>query len=210
MTLPGSKKKVGNYRFTGKVLGKGNFAKVEEAIHIILNTKVAVKIMDVNEIREDYVIKNLYREGKILLKLNHPCIVSLYETMQTSNNVYYLVTELVSGGDLCSFVKNQRTGRLEELPTRNFARQFASAIGHMHSLGVVHRDLKMENVMLDAKQTQIKIVDFGLSNIFNQNISLQTHCGSPEYAAPELFVNGSHYGPEVDLWSLGRVFIYLY
>lgn len=66
----------------------------------------------------------------------------------------------------------------------------------------LHSDLKMENVMLNTFQTQVKIVDFGLSNIFSEENPLRTHCGSPEYAAPELFVEGKHYGPEVDLWSL--------
>ncbi|KAG5888172.1 hypothetical protein JTB14_018533 [Gonioctena quinquepunctata] len=95
--------------------------------------------MDVNQIKEDYVIRNLCREAKIMSKLNHPCIVALFQTMQRSDNVYYLVTELVSGGDLCTFVKSQHNGRLEERPTRMFGRQFASALAHMHGMGVVHR-----------------------------------------------------------------------
>uniref|UniRef100_A0AAR5P7Q3 Protein kinase domain-containing protein n=1 Tax=Dendroctonus ponderosae TaxID=77166 RepID=A0AAR5P7Q3_DENPD len=209
MTLQDTKSKklyiIGNYRFSEKLLGKGNFARVEEAMHTILNVKVAVKIMDVNQIKEDYVIRNLCREAKIMAKLNHPCVCALYQTMQRSDNVYYLVTELASGGDLCSFVKEQRGGRLEERPTRIYARQFVSALAHMHQLGVVHRDLKMENVMLNSAQTQIKIVDFGLSNFYSPEEPLKTHCGSPEYAAPELFITGMKYGSEVDLWSLGII-----
>ncbi|CAH1113001.1 unnamed protein product [Psylliodes chrysocephalus] len=196
---------IGNYLFTGITLGKGNFARVEEAVHTILNVRVAIKIMDVNHIKEEYVIKNLYREAKIMAKLNHPCIVSLFQTMQRADNVYYLVTELANGGDLCSFVKKQAKGRLEEKLTKVYARQFVSALSHMHSLGVVHRDLKMDNVMLNSVQTQIKIVDFGLSNIWTPDSPLKTHCGSPEYAAPELFVTGKQYGAEVDLWSLGII-----
>lgn len=71
-----------------------------------------------------------------MAKLNHPCVCALYQTMQRSDNVYYLVTELASGGDLCNFVKEQRGGRLEERPTRIYARQFVSALAHMHQLGV--------------------------------------------------------------------------
>ncbi|XP_066259117.1 hormonally up-regulated neu tumor-associated kinase-like [Euwallacea similis] len=196
---------IGNYRFNGKLLGKGNFARVEEAVHTILNVKVAVKIMDVAQIKEDYIIKNLCREAKLMAKLNHPCVSALYQTMQVSENVYYLVTELASGGDLCTFVKEQREGRLDEKAARMYARQFVSALAHMHHIGVVHRDLKMENVMLNSAQTQIKIIDFGLSNIYSPNEPLKTHCGSPEYAAPELFITGMKYGPEVDLWSLGII-----
>ncbi|XP_017781220.1 PREDICTED: protein kinase kin1-like, partial [Nicrophorus vespilloides] len=120
-------------------------------------------------------------------------------------NIYYLVTELVGGGDLCNFIKGQRNGKLEEHYTRVFARQLISAISHMHNQGIVHRDLKMENIMLNQSNDKIKIVDFGLSNIYNGENPLRTHCGSPEYAAPELFVEGKHYGPEVDLWSLGVI-----
>lgn len=129
---------VGNYRFTGKRLGKGNFAIVEEAVHSVLNMKVAIKIMDINELKEDYVIRNLYREAKILSKLAHPSIATLFQTMQYGN-MYYLVMELVGGGDLCNFIRTQRNGRLEEHCTRLFARQLVSAISHMHNLGIVHR-----------------------------------------------------------------------
>ncbi|XP_028132342.1 NUAK family SNF1-like kinase 2 [Diabrotica virgifera virgifera] len=196
---------VSNYVFTGNVLGKGNFARVEEAVHTKLNVKVAIKIIDINNIKEDYVLKNLYREAKIIAKLNHPCIVSVFETMQRSDNVYYLVTELANGGDLCAFVKKQPNGKLGEKQTKAYARQFSSALSHMHNQKVVHRDLKMENVMLNSLQTQIKIVDFGLSNFWNIDNPLRTHCGSPEYAAPELFVTGKRYGTEVDLWSFGII-----
>jgi serine/threonine protein kinase len=209
MTLQGVKRKVvtvSDFRFTGRLLGKGNFARVEEAVHNVLNVKVAVKIIDIREIKEKYVVKNLHREARIMSTLNHPCIASLFQTMQLADNVYYLVTELVSGGDLCSFIIGQRYGKLEERPARVYARQFVSALSHMHTFGIVHRDLKMENVILNSTQTQIKIVDFGLSNVWTNENPLRTHCGSPEYAAPELFIAGKEYGPEVDLWSLGIIF----
>ncbi|XP_025837170.1 hormonally up-regulated neu tumor-associated kinase homolog B isoform X3 [Agrilus planipennis] len=165
---------------------------------------VAIKIMDVSQIKEEYVVKNLYREARIMSQLQHPCIAALFQTMQ-NGNVYYIVSELAGGGDLCTFIKNQKNGKLEEKQTKVFARQLMSAVAHMHSIGIVHRDLKMENVMLNSLQTQIKIVDFGLSNVFSPDNPLRTHCGSPEYAAPELFVAGKSYGPEVDLWSLGVI-----
>lgn len=196
---------VGNYKFTGKILGKGNFARVEEAYHELLGLKVAVKIMDLNNIKEDYVVRNLFREATIMSKLKHPCVVSLFETMQKSDNIYYLITEIVTGGDLCTYVKAQRNGKLDERTAKYFAQQFVSAMAYMHQKGIVHRDLKMENVMLNSSQTQIKIVDFGLSNEWSSESPLKTHCGSPEYAAPELFVTSKVYGPEVDLWSLGII-----
>ncbi|XP_071650206.1 MAP/microtubule affinity-regulating kinase 3-like [Temnothorax longispinosus] len=196
--------RVGKYQMLGP-LGKGNFARVEEAIHTVLGVKVAIKIIDVEQGKKDYVMKNLTREAKVLSMLQHPSIVRLYETIRCGS-VYYLVTELATGGDLCTHIKEQPAGKLDENTARLYARQLVAALKHMHSKGVVHRDLKMENIVLqDERKEQIKIVDFGLSNIYTSDDPLRTHCGSPEYAAPELFVVGKRYGPEVDIWSLGVV-----
>ncbi|XP_049817251.1 serine/threonine-protein kinase MARK1 isoform X2 [Aethina tumida] len=167
--------------------------------------KVAAKIIDMNKIKMDYVFHHLYREAVCLSKLNHPCIVALYETLQGPNNLYYLMMELATGVDLGDLIRMQHTGQLEEKRAKTFTRQFASALAHMHNLGVVHRDLKLENVMLNSLHTQIKIVDFGLSSIWSYDSPLKTHCGSPEYAAPELFLANTQYGPEVDMWSLGII-----
>ncbi|XP_011266773.2 MAP/microtubule affinity-regulating kinase 3 [Camponotus floridanus] len=195
---------VGKYQML-RPLGKGNFARVEEAIHTVLGVKVAIKIIDVEQGKKDYVMKNLTREAKVLSMLQHPSIVRLYETIRCGS-VYYLVTELATGGDLCTHIKEQPAGKLDENTARLYARQLVAALKHMHSKGVVHRDLKMENIVLqDERKEHIKIIDFGLSNIYASNDPLRTHCGSPEYAAPELFVVGKRYGPEVDLWSLGVV-----
>ncbi|XP_020289378.1 MAP/microtubule affinity-regulating kinase 3-like isoform X2 [Pseudomyrmex gracilis] len=150
-------------------------------------------------------MKNLTREAKVLSMLQHPSIVRLYETIRCGS-VYYLVTELATGGDLCTHIKEQPAGKLDENTARLYARQLVAALKHMHSRGVVHRDLKMENIVLqNERKEQIKIVDFGLSNVYTNSNLLRTQCGSPEYAAPELFVVGKRYGPEVDLWSLGVV-----
>ncbi|XP_071553463.1 MAP/microtubule affinity-regulating kinase 3-like [Temnothorax nylanderi] len=171
----------------------------------VASRKVAIKIIDVEQGKKDYVMKNLTREAKVLSMLQHPSIVRLYETIRCGS-VYYLVTELATGGDLCTHIKEQPAGKLDENTARLYARQLVAALKHMHSKGVVHRDLKMENIVLqDERKEQIKIVDFGLSNIYASDDPLRTHCGSPEYAAPELFVVGKRYGPEVDIWSLGVV-----
>ncbi|XP_043277759.1 MAP/microtubule affinity-regulating kinase 3-like [Venturia canescens] len=167
--------------------------------------KVAIKIIDTNTVREPYVIKNLTREAKLLAKLQHPSIVYLYETIRC-NSSYYLVTELATGGDLYTHIRKQPTGHLDESTAKSYARQLVSALNHIHLKGIVHRDLKMENIMLkDARKKHIKIIDFGLSNWSTGANHLETHCGSPEYAAPELFLEGQKYGPEVDLWSLGVI-----
>ncbi|XP_071807413.1 uncharacterized protein [Asterias amurensis] len=198
----GKLRSVGRYVIEERTLGKGNFAVVELATHSITKTKVAIKVIDRDKIKEEYVRANLYREARILAQLRHPNVVRLYETI-SSSSLYCLVTEFAAGGDLLSFVRGQRDGRLGEVSARRFVRQLVSALHHMHDRGVVHRDLKMENIMLDEKKKNLKIVDFGLSNTFSPDNLLKTHCGSPEYAAPELFISTQDYGPEVDLWSLG-------
>eukprot|EP00800_Vazella_pourtalesii_P001267 TRINITY_DN1108_c1_g1_i1.p1 TRINITY_DN1108_c1_g1~~TRINITY_DN1108_c1_g1_i1.p1 ORF type:complete len:914 (-),score=246.16 TRINITY_DN1108_c1_g1_i1:36-2777(-) len=135
--------------------------------------------------------------------LKHPNIIRLYETMKTSH-LYCMVTELADGGELLSHVRHDyKERRLPEAAARPFVRQLVSALQHLHVQGIVHRDLKMENILLDKKKRYTKIVDFGLSNAAQPGSLLATHCGSPEYAAPELFIPGRQYGPEVDIWSLG-------
>ncbi|KAM3959255.1 uncharacterized protein ACR2FA_006684 [Aphomia sociella] len=197
---------VGNYLMTGKVLGKGHFARVEEATHRIIGKKVAIKIIDLTCIKEEYARRNLHREPRVMAKLRHPCIAALYETMMHGPRLY-VVMEAAGGGDLCALVLAARgTSRgLPETRARPLAAQLVSAVRHMHARGVVHRDLKMENIMLDSSKQFIKIVDFGLSNVWSAGGALRTPCGSLEYAAPELFVDGRRYGPEVDLWSIGVI-----
>ncbi|XP_038211386.1 serine/threonine-protein kinase MARK2-like [Zerene cesonia] len=206
LTRKGQVYSVGNYLMTGKVLGKGHFAKVEEATHRIIGKKVAIKIIDLTCIKEDYARRNLHREPRVMAKLRHPCIAALYETMMHGPRLY-VVMEAAGGGDLCSHVLAAR-GAARGLPeprARALAAQLVSAVRHMHCRGVVHRDLKMENIMLDSTKQFIKIVDFGLSNVWCAGGALRTPCGSLEYAAPELFVDGRRYGPEVDLWSIGVI-----
>ncbi|KAJ2948234.1 hypothetical protein O0L34_g7462 [Tuta absoluta] len=197
---------VGNYLMTGKVLGKGHFARVEEATHRIIGKKVAIKIIDLTLIKEEYARRNLHREPRVMARLRHPCIAALYETMMHGPRLY-VVMEAAGGGDLCAHVLAARgpARGLPEARARALAAQLVSAVRHMHARGVVHRDLKMENIMLDSTKQFIKIVDFGLSNLWTAGGSLRTPCGSLEYAAPELFVDGRRYGPEVDLWSIGVI-----
>ncbi|CAH2249302.1 hormonally up-regulated neu tumor-associated kinase homolog A-like [Pelobates cultripes] len=134
--------------------------------------------------------------------IKHPNIVQLYETLETENS-YYMVMELCLGGDLMDRICDKK--RLDERDVRRYTRQLLSALDHLHRHGIVHRDLKIENFLLD-ENSNIKIVDFGLSNTVRlEGLSqelLNTQCGSPAYAAPELLAN-KKYGPKVDVWSIG-------
>uniref|UniRef100_W5KAC7 non-specific serine/threonine protein kinase n=1 Tax=Astyanax mexicanus TaxID=7994 RepID=W5KAC7_ASTMX len=195
-------KRVGSY-LVGKMINKGSFAKVMEGMHISTGEKVAIKVIDKKKARQDsYVLKNMKREPRIHQMIRHPNIVLLLETLETEN-CYYMAMELCSGGDLMDRICDQK--RLEEREVRRYTRQILSAVDHLHTHGIVHRDLKIENFLLD-EHNNIKIVDFGLSNTLKvYSLSpelLNTQCGSPAYAAPELLAHRK-YGPKVDVWSVG-------
>ncbi|XP_077402046.1 hormonally up-regulated neu tumor-associated kinase [Vanacampus margaritifer] len=194
-------KRVGNY-LIGRKLGEGSFAKVREGLHALTGEKVAVKVIDKRKAKKDsYVTKNLRREGHIQQMIRHPNITQLLDILETENS-YYLVMELCPGGNLMNRIYD--TKRLDERRTHKYIRQLVLAVEHLHRAGVVHRDLKIENLLLD-EQDNIKLIDFGLSNcagILGYSDPFSTQCGSPAYAAPEL-LSRKKYGPKVDVWSIG-------
>ncbi|KAM9566533.1 hormonally up-regulated neu tumor-associated kinase isoform 2-T2 [Guaruba guarouba] len=194
-------KRVGNY-LIGRKLGEGSFAKVREGLHVLTGEKVAVKVIDKKRAKKDtYVTKNLRREGQIQQMIRHPNIAQLLDILETENS-YYLVMELCPGGNLMHKIYEKK--RLEEHEARKYIRQLILAVEHLHRAGVVHRDLKIENLLLD-EDNNIKLIDFGLSNcagILGYSDPFSTQCGSPAYAAPELLAR-KKYGPKIDVWSIG-------
>ncbi|KAJ3073074.1 Serine/threonine-protein kinase par-1 [Podochytrium sp. JEL0797] len=201
-TLPG----IGNYVFQKKV-GEGNFAQVKLSKHKLTGLEVecfvggvAIKVIDKTTLDEKKLGK-LYREVRIMKMLNHPNIVKLYEVIETKYTVF-LVMEYASGGELYDYLVVH--GKMKEKEARIKFRQILSAVSYCHKKRVIHRDLKAENLLLDAN-LDIKIADFGFSNHFDPEGKLETFCGSPPYAAPELFQGRRYVGPEVDIWSLGVI-----
>ncbi|XP_046708330.1 serine/threonine-protein kinase MARK2 isoform X9 [Silurus meridionalis] len=190
---------VGHYRLL-KTIGKGNFAKVKLAKHILTGKEVAVKIIDKTQLNSSSLQK-LFREVRIMKLLNHPNIVKLFEVIETEKTLY-LVMEYASGGEVFDYLVAH--GRMKEKEARAKFRQIVSAVQYCHQKCIVHRDLKAENLLLDADMN-IKIADFGFSNEFTVGNKLDTFCGSPPYAAPELFQGKKYDGPEVDVWSLGVI-----
>uniref|UniRef100_A0A672LB47 non-specific serine/threonine protein kinase n=1 Tax=Sinocyclocheilus grahami TaxID=75366 RepID=A0A672LB47_SINGR len=183
---------IGCYRLL-KTIGKGNFAKVKLAKHVLTGKEVRIAFT--------LQIKNLFREVRIMKLLNHPNIVKLFEVIETDKTLY-LVMEYASGGEVFDYLVAH--GRMKEKEARAKFRQIVSAVQYCHQKCIVHRDLKAENLLLDADMN-IKIADFGFSNEFTLGNKLDTFCGSPPYAAPELFQGKKYDGPEVDVWSLGVI-----
>ncbi|XP_052353708.1 serine/threonine-protein kinase MARK2 isoform X6 [Oncorhynchus keta] len=190
---------IGNYRLL-KTIGKGNFAKVKLARHVLTGKEVAVKIIDKTQLNSSSLQK-LFREVRIMKLLNHPNIVKLFEVIETEKTLY-LVMEYASGGEVFDYLVAH--GRMKEKEARAKFRQIVSAVQYCHQKCIVHRDLKAENLLLDSDMN-IKIADFGFSNEFVMGSKLDTFCGSPPYAAPELFQGKKYDGPEVDVWSLGVI-----
>ncbi|KAH0951990.1 hypothetical protein HN011_005435 [Eciton burchellii] len=191
--------RVGYYELE-KTIGKGNFAVVKMATHLVTKSKVAIKIIDKIKLNEENLAK-IFREVHIMKRIRHPHIIRLYEVMETEKMIY-LVTEYASGGEI--FDHLVRNGRMLEPEARRIFRQIVLAVRYLHQQRVVHRDLKAENLLLDA-DNNIKLADFGFSNEYTPGVPLDTWCGSPPYAAPEIFEGKPYDGPRADVWSLGVV-----
>ncbi|XP_076441848.1 MAP/microtubule affinity-regulating kinase 3-like isoform X4 [Babylonia areolata] len=190
---------IGKYRLI-KTIGKGNFAKVKLAKHVPTGKEVAIKIIDKTQLNPSSLQK-LFREVRIMKMLDHPNIVKIFEVIETEKTLY-LVMEYASGGEVFDYLVAH--GRMKEKEARAKFRQIVSAVQYCHQKHIVHRDLKAENLLLDGDMN-IKIADYGFSNEFVPGNKLDTFCGSPPYAAPELFQGKKYDGPEVDVWSLGVI-----
>ncbi|XP_050298300.1 serine/threonine-protein kinase SIK2 [Anthonomus grandis grandis] len=183
-----------------RTIGKGNFAVVKLARHRVTKTEVAIKIIDKSQLDASNLQK-VYREVDIMKRLDHPHIIKLYQVMETKNMIY-LVSEYASQGEIFDYIA--RYGRMSEEQARIKFWQILSAVEYCHNRNIVHRDLKAENLLLDSNNN-IKIADFGFSNYYTPGGQLSTWCGSPPYAAPEVFEGKKYVGPEIDIWSLGVV-----
>lgn len=197
----------------GSTLGEGEFGKVKlgwtkpssESLGVSnIPKQVAIKL-----IRRDTITRHsekeikIYREINALKHLTHPNIIKLEEVLQNSKYIG-IVLEYASGGEFYKYI--QRNRRLKENKAARLFSQLVSGVYYMHSKGLVHRDLKLENLLLDKNENLI-ITDFGFVNEFSRhNELMKTSCGSPCYAAPELVVSTQHYaGRKADVWSCGII-----
>lgn len=194
-------KSIGHYVLL-KTIGEGTFGKVKLGTHVLTGERVAIKVLEKERIVDVADVERVARELHIL-KLIRKCrhIIQLYEIIETPRQLY-LIMEYASGGELFDYIVKH--GRAEEREACRFLHQILAGVERVHSMRVVHRDLKPENLLLDDRR-DIKIVDFGLSNTHQEGQLLQTACGSPCYAAPEMIAGHKYHPPLVDIWSCGVI-----
>lgn len=185
---------VGNYTL-GKVIGEGAYGKVRIGTHRLTATRVAIKQIP------KAMSASLTREIHHHRQLHHPHIAQMYEVIATENSIW-IVTELCSGGELFDFLVEK--GRLDETEAKFIFGQLCLAVAYLHNKGIVHRDLKLENVLLDER-CRVKLGDFGFTREFEKNTFMETFCGTTGYASPEMLQCKKYTGPEVDIWSLGVI-----
>uniref|UniRef100_A0A4W6BQE5 non-specific serine/threonine protein kinase n=1 Tax=Lates calcarifer TaxID=8187 RepID=A0A4W6BQE5_LATCA len=166
---------------------------------VCLLSQLAIKSIRKERITDDLDKIHIQREIEITSSLRHSNIIRFHEVFESRDKIV-IVMEYASRGELYDYIQERR--RLPETEARSIFRQITSAVHYCHKNGVVHRDLKLENILLD-QDLNVKLADFGLSNHFRRGTLLQTYCGSPLYAAPEIVKGLPYQGPEVDCWALG-------
>ncbi|XP_061885591.1 serine/threonine-protein kinase BRSK2-like isoform X7 [Entelurus aequoreus] len=190
---------VGPYRLE-KTLGKGQTGLVKLGVHCVTYQKVAVKIVNREKLSESVLMK-VEREIAILKLIEHPHVLKLHDVYENKKYLY-LVLEHVSGGELFDYLVKK--GRLTPKEARKFFRQIISALDFCHSHSICHRDLKPENLLLDEKNN-IRIADFGMASLQVGESLLETSCGSPHYACPEVIRGEKYDGRKADAWSCGVI-----
>jgi MAP/microtubule affinity-regulating kinase len=185
----------------GKQIGQGAYAVVRVGLHKPSNRKVAMKIYKKYKLMDPNRCKSVKREIKLMEKINNQQIIKLYEVIDTSKYVI-LVMEYVSGGSLHGYLKSHLDRRLTEGDAKRLFKQVVEGIRYCHNRSITHRDIKLENLLLDD-ENNIKIIDFGFSTCFPNDRKVKIFCGTPSYMAPEIVNKTEYCGPPADIWALG-------
>jgi len=186
------------YKFV-ELIGKGAFGKVTLGIHKLTGRYVAIKAIDKSYMQDAFSKQKVMQEVYILKKIHHSNIIRLFEVFESAKH-FLLVMEYAGGGDLLQFVKKHK--KLDEHTTQHYFKQIVHGLAHCHCRSVLHRDIKLDNVLMDT-EGGIKICDFGVSRLITKDQIIKEQCGTPAYLAPEIIEDIGYTGFYVDLWSLG-------
>ncbi|MCQ2815690.1 MAG: protein kinase [archaeon] len=185
----------------GRVIGRGAFGKVNLGLHVLTGRIVAIKSFNKKKITGNYNRQKIKREIRLMQKLRNNSIVRILESIETKDYILIMM-EHVAGGDLLSYIKKR--GKLNEKTARMIFFQLIRALNFIHSMKIVHRDIKLDNILIDLNNN-IKICDFGVGERIEEGKFFINQCGTPAYIAPEIIKNNGYLGPPVDLWSAGVV-----
>ena len=183
----------------GRVIGRGAFGKVNIGLNILTGRIVAIKSFNKKNIINEASKNKILYETNLMRGLCHPSVTKILETFECEKYML-IIMEYISGGNLQNFVKKRR--KLCEKTAKILFRQIIQGIRYIHSRGIVHRDIKLENILLDLNNI-IKICDFGVGKLIKPNTILKDQCGTPVYMAPEILKGNGYKGFPVDVWSAG-------
>ena len=186
------------YKF-GRIIGRGAFGKVNIGLNILTGRIVAIKSFNKKNISNEKAKNKILYETNLMRGLYHPAVTKILETFETEQYML-IIMEYISGGNLQSFVKKRR--KLCEKTSRILFRQLIQGIKYIHSKGIAHRDIKLENILLDLNNI-VKICDFGVGKLTYKGQKLLDQCGTPVYMAPEIIKGEGYEGFPVDIWSAG-------
>jgi serine/threonine protein kinase len=182
-----------------KLIGKGAFGKVTLGIHKLTGKYVAIKTIEKSYMKDDFSKRKVFQEVYLLKKIKHSNVIRLLEVFESSKHML-MVMEYAGGGDLLHLIK--RKGKLQESDAKFIFKQISYGLAHIHCRSVIHRDIKLDNILLDCEKG-VKICDFGVSKIIKKGQIIQEQCGTPAYLAPEIIIDKGYEGFFVDIWSLG-------
>ena len=198
---PGTQK---NFYLYGRQIGHGAFGKVNIALHVASGRLVAIKSFNKKNLKKKNARQKINNEIEMLSRLRHPFISQILDSFETETHIF-IVMEYICG-DLLGFIRKR--GKLSETVSKIIFKQLIEGLKYIHRKKIVHRDIKLDNILIDLTNT-IKICDFGVSRKISKDEVMHEHCGTPAYIAPEIFENNGYTGFQCDIWSAGVTLYYI-